>query len=120
LSGGEKTRVSLARALVSMPCCLFLDEPFVGLDLMTRWGIYKVLKNVRKGLDLTTIMTSHNIPEAIVLSDRIVVIQDSEDGTVAEVIEISDDLAIDDPIACLQAARDISAPIERKILLCDY
>jgi ABC-type nitrate/sulfonate/bicarbonate transport system ATPase subunit len=46
-------------------------------------------------------MTSHNIPEAVVLSDRIVVIQDSSNETLADVIEIKEDLAMDDPVACL-------------------
>ena len=64
LSGGMKTRISLARALISQPKYLFLDEPFAGIDLVNRWTIYKMLISERRRPDMTTILTSHDIPEA--------------------------------------------------------
>lgn len=116
LSGGMAARVSLARALVSTPAYLFLDEPFVGLDLMSRWHIYCLLRRVRSCKGLATVMTTHNIPEAVVLSDRIVVVYEYACRTLARVIENKAALLTNiDSRTCLAYARTIAAPIEGEV-----
>lgn len=113
LSGGMKAKVSLARALVSNPAYLFLDEPFIGLDLLSRWQFYCLLRKVRSCKGMATVMTTHNIPEAVTLSDRIVVMKADACRTLTRVIENKAALFADmAPGACLAAARVIAAPIE--------
>ncbi|MCL4372723.1 ABC transporter ATP-binding protein [Candidatus Parvarchaeota archaeon] len=77
LSGGMKQRVGLARALVSNPTLLLMDEPFSSLDELTanslRKTVVEVLKD-RKTLPKVIVMVSHNIEEAVEMSDRIVVL----------------------------------------------
>src|SRR5216684_1411873 len=74
LSGGERTRVALARALITRPKYLFLDEPFVSLDLTNRWIVYELLAQERRQDNFSTFITTHDIPEAILLADRLIVI----------------------------------------------
>jgi len=116
LSGGMKARVSFARALVSKPTYLFLDEPFLGLDLMNRWNIYGLIRKLRSREGLATILTSHNIPEVVVLSDRIVVLSECGGQTSARVIENEATLSASmNPRSCLTAARSRAAPIEYEV-----
>lgn len=69
LSGGYQRRLSIAMALISEPKLLFLDEPTLGLDVLARRELWKVIKNLKK--DITIILTTHYLEEAVALSDRI-------------------------------------------------
>lgn len=64
LSGGQRRRVDIARALLQQPAILFLDEPSTGLDLQTRTVIWRILNRLRKASGLTIILTTHYLEEA--------------------------------------------------------
>jgi len=74
LSGGERQKVALARALSTEPQVLLLDEPLSALDPETREGVQKELRQLHKRLKVTTIHVTHDFEEAIALADRIAVI----------------------------------------------
>ena len=73
LSGGQQQRVGIARALAAKPNVVVMDEPFGALDPVTRDGLGKACRALHETLGLTTIMVTHDIGEALLLSDRIVV-----------------------------------------------
>jgi len=73
LSGGEKQRTALARALAIEPKILLLDEPFAALDLMTKESMRTELKNLLDTLQVTAIYVTHDLVEARAISDRIAV-----------------------------------------------
>lgn len=116
LSGGMKTRVSLLRALISMPKYLFLDEPFISLDLRTRLYIYRFIQTLRHGANTTTVLTTHNIPEATLLADRIIVLQQIDDKTVVRELSNEAKLVHDEGTAvCLEKARQAAVKIEEQL-----
>jgi len=80
LSGGQKQRVSLARALVSRPRILALDEPLGALDALTRISMQRLLERVWLDQRYTALLVTHDVAEAVMLADRVIVI---EDGAVA-------------------------------------
>ncbi len=73
LSGGMQQRTALARGLVTGPDLLLLDEPFASLDTRTGINLQEMLRNLCRRLSTTVIFVTHNIEEAVYLSDRIVV-----------------------------------------------
>jgi sulfonate transport system ATP-binding protein len=76
LSGGEKQRVALARALLTQPGLLLFDEPLGALDALTRIGMQDLIATVWQEQAFTALLITHDVDEAIVLADRIVVLKE--------------------------------------------
>ena len=87
LSGGMKQRVGIARALVTHPDIILMDEPFGALDAQTRNIMQVGLINILDKTDQTIIFVTHSVEEAVFLSDRIVVLT-KRPATIKEIIEI--------------------------------
>ncbi|MFG2133310.1 ABC transporter ATP-binding protein [Streptomyces sp. NPDC048751] len=81
LSGGEAQRVSLARALVSEPELVLLDEPFAALDAITRLRMHDLVRALRTKHQAAMLLVTHDVDEAIALADRIVVMSNGGIGT---------------------------------------
>ena len=75
LSGGEKQRVALIRALVTDPEILLLDEPMSSLDVLTKETIVNELKSIQQEIGMTTVYVTHNQDEAVLLGDRVSVLK---------------------------------------------
>ncbi len=85
LSGGEKQRVSIARALVLKPEILFMDEPFSALDPNTKVKMYELMKDIHRELNCTIVFVTHDFHEARRLADRVAVMIDGEIREICEV-----------------------------------
>jgi sulfonate transport system ATP-binding protein len=85
LSGGQRQRVALARALVHQPALLLLDEPFGSLDALTRSEMQLLLESLWVKSKTAVLLVTHDIEEALRLSDRVYVLRDGKVNYVAEV-----------------------------------
>ncbi|MDI3325448.1 ABC transporter ATP-binding protein [Pontibacterium granulatum] len=88
ISGGMKQRVGIARALAMEPKVLLMDEPFGALDALTRAHLQDSLMEIQNELNNTVIMITHDVDEAVLLSDRIVMMTNGPEATVGEILEI--------------------------------
>jgi len=88
LSGGMKQRVGLARAFATEPKVLLLDEPFAQIDALTRGVIQEELVRMWTASRNTVFMVTHDVDEAILLSDRIALMTNGPDARLAELVEV--------------------------------
>jgi nitrate/nitrite transport system ATP-binding protein len=89
ISGGMKQRVGIARALATEPRVLLLDEPFGALDALTRSSLQDELIRVIEKTRSTVVMVTHDIDEAILLADRVVMMTNGPAARIGDVLEIS-------------------------------
>ncbi|MEO5597698.1 MAG: nitrate ABC transporter ATP-binding protein [Novosphingobium sp.] len=100
MSNGMRQRVGIARAFALSPRLLLLDEPFGMLDSLTRWDLQDVLVEVWNRTKVTAIMVTHDVDEAILLADRVVMMTNGPNATIGKVLKI-----------------DLPRPRDRKALL---
>ncbi|HMO68569.1 MAG TPA: ABC transporter ATP-binding protein, partial [Novosphingobium sp.] len=102
LSNGMRQRVGIARAFALSPRLLLLDEPFGMLDSLTRWDLQDVLVEVWNRTHVTAVMVTHDVDEAILLADRVVMMTNGPRATIGKVLKV-----------------DLPRPRDRKALLKD-
>ena len=89
LSGGMKQRVAIARALSIRPKLLMLDEPFGALDALTRGNLQEQLMQICQESHVTSVMVTHDVDEALLLSDRIVMLTNGPESHIGQILEVN-------------------------------
>jgi nitrate/nitrite transport system ATP-binding protein len=89
MSNGMKQRVGIARAFALSPKLLLLDEPFGMLDSLTRWELQEVLMEVWSRTKVTAICVTHDVDEAILLADRVVMMTNGPQATIGKITEVA-------------------------------
>ncbi|MFM7406364.1 MAG: nitrate ABC transporter ATP-binding protein [Cuspidothrix sp.] len=88
LSGGMKQRVAIARALATRPKLLLLDEPFGALDALTRGNLQEQLMQICNEHKITCVMVTHDVDEALLLSDRIIMLTNGPEAHIGQILEV--------------------------------
>jgi ABC-type nitrate/sulfonate/bicarbonate transport system ATPase subunit len=107
LSGGMKQRVALARVLINEPAVLLMDEPFGGLDALTREEMQALLTDLHSRLKPTVLFVTHDVEEAVFLADRVLVLS-------ARPGRLRADIKIDIPRPRMQSDRELPAFTQHK------
>ena len=123
ISGGMKQRVGIARALAMQPQVLLMDEPFGALDALTRAHLQDSLMDIHAQLGSTVIMITHDVDEAVLLSDRIVMMTYGPSATIGEILDVNlprprDRLALADDVTynrCRQRVLQFLYDKQRKV-----
>jgi nitrate/nitrite transport system ATP-binding protein len=89
ISGGMKQRVGIARALAIEPKVLLLDEPFGALDALTRATLQDELMRIVAKTGATVLMVTHDVDEAVLLSDRVVMMTNGPEARIGEILEVN-------------------------------
>lgn len=89
ISGGMKQRVGIARALSINPEVLLMDEPFGALDSLTRANLQEHLMRIQQSVENTVIIITHDIDEAVLLSDKVVMMTNGPEATIGEILEVN-------------------------------
>ncbi|WP_404783640.1 nitrate ABC transporter ATP-binding protein [Altericista sp. CCNU0014] len=88
LSGGMKQRVAIARALAIRPQVLLLDEPFGALDALTRGNLQQQLMQICQESQVTCVMVTHDVDEALLLSDRVVMMTNGPEAHIGQILQV--------------------------------
>jgi nitrate/nitrite transport system ATP-binding protein len=113
ISGGMKQRVGIARALAMEPKVLLLDEPFGALDALTRAHLQDELLRIVDATGSTVVMVTHDVDEAVMLADRVVMMTNGPAATIGEILEVS----LARPRERLKLANDVHYIACRKAVL---